>query len=138
MSEYALALSGAEVRRYAMMAEHARASEAELRERAGVRPGAAIGDIGCGPAAVSVRPASVRRLKDHGPLGKRSRVGGIFLGVSYGLAQGKGARRLLRFSEDGFKPAVLRFLREKENINNLQLEPGLGPGLLSPGAGVLD
>jgi SAM-dependent methyltransferase len=54
MSEYALALSDAEIRRYTIMAERARASEAELWEQAGIGPGATIGDIGCGPAAVSV------------------------------------------------------------------------------------
>jgi SAM-dependent methyltransferase len=54
MTEYALTISDAEVRRYTMMAEHARASEAELWEQAGIGPGAVVGDIGCGPAAVSV------------------------------------------------------------------------------------
>src|SRR5271156_1062564 len=53
MSEYALALSDAEIRRYTMMAERARATEAEMWDQAGIGPGAVIGDIGCGPAAVS-------------------------------------------------------------------------------------
>ena len=54
MSEYALALSDAEIRRYTMMAERARTTEAEMWEQAGIGPGAVIGDIGCGPAAVSI------------------------------------------------------------------------------------
>ncbi len=54
MSDYALALSDAEIRRYTMMAEGARASEAELWEQAGIGPGAAIGDIGCAPLCRSV------------------------------------------------------------------------------------
>jgi ubiquinone/menaquinone biosynthesis C-methylase UbiE len=54
VSEYALTVSDEEIRRYMLMAERARATEAELWERAGIVPGATVGDVGCGPAAVSV------------------------------------------------------------------------------------
>ena len=54
MTGYALAVSEQEVRRYRLMAEHARAAEAEYWRRAGIGPGAVVADVGCGPAAVSV------------------------------------------------------------------------------------
>ncbi len=54
MSEYALAVSDEEVERYRFMAERARIDEAEHWRRAGIRPGAVVADVGCGPAAVSV------------------------------------------------------------------------------------
>jgi FkbM family methyltransferase len=56
---YSLALSDSEIRRYTMMAERARSSEAELWETAGIVPGAVIADVGCGPAAMSVCMARV-------------------------------------------------------------------------------
>jgi ubiquinone/menaquinone biosynthesis C-methylase UbiE len=49
---YALALDPAEVARYRLMAERARAVEAELWRVAGVRPGARVADVGCGPGAL--------------------------------------------------------------------------------------
>ena len=54
MTAYALALSEEEVQRYRAMAERARTDEADLWRRAGIRPGAVVADVGCGPAAVSV------------------------------------------------------------------------------------
>lgn len=53
MSEYALTISDAEIRRYLMMAERARESEADLWATAGIGEGAAVADIGCGPAATT-------------------------------------------------------------------------------------
>ena len=52
MSDYALRLDEGEVERYRMMAEQARAAEADLWELAGVGPGARVADVGCGPGAM--------------------------------------------------------------------------------------
>ncbi len=52
MAEYALRLSDDEIGRYRLLAEQARAHEAELWTRAGIRPGARIADVGCGPGAI--------------------------------------------------------------------------------------
>lgn len=49
---YTLTLSEAEIGRYRSMAEHARESESDLWQLAGITSGAAIGDIGCGPGAM--------------------------------------------------------------------------------------
>src|SRR5689334_11501862 len=49
---YALALDPAELARYRLMAERARTAEAELWRMAGVRPGARVADVGCGPGAL--------------------------------------------------------------------------------------
>ncbi len=54
MTEYALAISDDEVERYRFMAERARVDEAGHWERAGIRAGAVVADVGSGPAAVSV------------------------------------------------------------------------------------
>ncbi|MGY1601710.1 class I SAM-dependent methyltransferase [Geodermatophilus sp. SYSU D00815] len=59
MTDYALAVSEAEVRRYRFMAERARADEADHWRRAGIGPGAVVADVGCGPAAVAVQVADV-------------------------------------------------------------------------------
>jgi ubiquinone/menaquinone biosynthesis C-methylase UbiE len=59
MTEYALAISDEEIRRYTMMAERAHASEADLWARAGIVPGAIVADVGCGPAALTIRMACV-------------------------------------------------------------------------------
>src|SRR6266536_1903118 len=50
--EYALTLSDAELARYKFMADEARASEAELWQRAGIVAGAQVADVGCGPGAL--------------------------------------------------------------------------------------
>lgn len=49
---YTLRLSEAEVLRYRMMAEVARASESDVWQAAGIVTGAAVADIGCGPGAM--------------------------------------------------------------------------------------
>src|SRR6476661_870840 len=48
---YALLLSDAERARYRLMAERASSEEAQLWQQAGIRPGARVADIGCGPGA---------------------------------------------------------------------------------------
>jgi 2-polyprenyl-3-methyl-5-hydroxy-6-metoxy-1,4-benzoquinol methylase len=57
--EYALRLSDAEVDRYRAMAAMARAGEADLWERAGIRAGARVVDVGCGPGAILLELADV-------------------------------------------------------------------------------
>lgn len=54
MTDYSLAISDPEIRRYQLMAERAQVVEAELWRQAGIVPGATVADVGCGPAAVSV------------------------------------------------------------------------------------
>ena len=54
MTEYTLRVSEVELARYRMMAETARADEADAWTAAGIVPGARVADIGCGPAAISV------------------------------------------------------------------------------------
>ena len=49
---YPLRLDEGEVERYRMMAEQARAAEADLWELAGIGPGARVADVGCGPGAM--------------------------------------------------------------------------------------
>jgi SAM-dependent methyltransferase len=59
MADYALTISEVELMRYRIMAERARADEADLLSRAGVVPGATIADVGCGPAAMAVALAEL-------------------------------------------------------------------------------
>jgi SAM-dependent methyltransferase len=49
---YPLGLDQTEVERYQLMAEQARAAEADLWEPAGIVAGARVADIGCGPGAL--------------------------------------------------------------------------------------
>jgi hypothetical protein len=49
---YALELDEREVERYRLMADQARADEADLWELAGIGPGARVADVGCGPGAM--------------------------------------------------------------------------------------
>jgi SAM-dependent methyltransferase len=53
VTDYALELTDDELDRYRQMAERARAGEEDLWDLAGVRPGASVADVGCGPGAVS-------------------------------------------------------------------------------------
>lgn len=59
MTDYALEVSESEIRRYLHMAGRAAEAEAGLWALAGIVEGAAVADIGCGPAAVSVAMARV-------------------------------------------------------------------------------
>ena len=54
MTDYSLAISEAEIRRYQLMAARAEAGEADLWKLAGIAAGTTIADVGCGPAATSV------------------------------------------------------------------------------------
>ena len=57
MTEYTLAVSQAEVQRYRLMAAQGVALEADLWQQAGIVAGAAVADVGCGPAAAAVELA---------------------------------------------------------------------------------
>ena len=59
--QYSLALSNAEVARYQLMAERARATEADLWQRAGIVAGAKVADVGCGPGALLPALSACRR-----------------------------------------------------------------------------
>ena len=54
---YTLELSESERDRYRLMAAMARENEADLWDLAGLRPGARVADVGCGPGAVLVEIA---------------------------------------------------------------------------------
>jgi precorrin-6B methylase 2 len=56
---YALRLSDAELARYRSMAARAVELEADRWARAGVRPGARVADVGCGPGAVLAELATM-------------------------------------------------------------------------------
>lgn len=53
VSDYALALSDAEVQRYQRLAESAHRSEARQWAAIGITEGVTVADVGCGPGAVS-------------------------------------------------------------------------------------
>ena len=71
MAEYALKLSEAELARYRFMAEAALRMEADLWATAGIVPGAAVADLGCGPGAISMVMARL-----VGPAGRVEGVDG--------------------------------------------------------------
>ena len=52
MTDYALRLSEDEIARYRLMAQLARSREADVWELAGIRAGARVADVGCGPGAL--------------------------------------------------------------------------------------
>jgi ubiquinone/menaquinone biosynthesis C-methylase UbiE len=52
MTDYSLRLSEAELARYRTMAQLAAEEEAADWAFAGIRPGAHVADVGCGPGAV--------------------------------------------------------------------------------------
>ena len=57
--QYSLALSEEEITRYRYMAETARAEEAVQWQLAGIRAGARIADIGCGPGLTTIELADI-------------------------------------------------------------------------------
>jgi len=107
MTEYALEVSEAEIRRYRMMAERARTSEAGIWRSAGIVPGATVADIGCGPAAVAVQVAAV--------VGPEGRVVGV--------------------EPDGSARAAARQLIADSGAGNIELREGTGTDTgLEPGS----
>jgi len=66
---YSLTLSEGELARYRMMAQGARAEEAAIWSAAGIRPGAAVADVGCGPGA------TLRLLAEE--VGRQGRADGV-------------------------------------------------------------
>jgi SAM-dependent methyltransferase len=81
MSSYTLRLSEVELSRYRMMAEAARLAEAELWAAAGIRPGARVADVGCGPGA-----ALAVMAREVGPDGHVSGVDGDSDAVAHAQA----------------------------------------------------
>lgn len=107
VNAYSLAISDAEVRRYARMAERAQESEGPLWQAAGIVPGAVVADVGCGPAAVSVCMARV-----VGPAGR-------VIGVDADEAALAAARRVV----------------EQAQVPNVELRPGRAADTgLAPGS----
>jgi SAM-dependent methyltransferase len=104
---YALQLSDAELARYRFMAENARTTEGELWDQAGIRPGARIADIGCGPGAVLALLAEIA-----GPDGEAVGVDadGSAVEAATALLEAKGTRnaRVQQGSADatGLDPAA--------------------------------
>jgi SAM-dependent methyltransferase len=64
MTGYTLRLSEAELARYRMMARSALEHEADDWRAAGIRPGARVADVGCGPGAILIELA--RLVGPHG------------------------------------------------------------------------
>jgi SAM-dependent methyltransferase len=81
VSTYTLRLSEVELGRYRMMAEAARLAEADLWTGAGIRPGARVADVGCGPGA-----ALAVMAREVGPDGHVSGVDGDPEAVSHAQA----------------------------------------------------
>jgi SAM-dependent methyltransferase len=69
VTDYALALSEAELARYRMMAAGAASEEAGAWQAAGIVPGATVADVGCGPGAVLAELAAA--------VGPQGRVFGV-------------------------------------------------------------
>jgi SAM-dependent methyltransferase len=66
VARYALTISDVELARYRSMAQRAMTEESEELKLAGVRPGATVADVGCGPAAMSVALAGL--VGPHGSI----------------------------------------------------------------------
>src|SRR3954447_9831293 len=106
MADYTLALSGAEVARYRMMAASALRLETAQLRAAGVVPGAGVADVGCGPAAMTVELAA-----EVGPAG-----------------------RIIGIERDEHALATARSLVEQSGVANVEVrsgtaaETGIEPG----------
>ena len=87
MTDYALELDDAAVRRFVLAARLAERAERDQWAAAGLTAGATVADVGCGPGAISVL------------LGKRVEPGGRVHGVDSDPAVLAAARRLARDSD---------------------------------------
>jgi precorrin-6B methylase 2 len=96
MADYTLVISDAEVARYRLMADTALTVEATQLRDAGVRPGAVIADVGCGPAAMSVALAA-----QVGPTG-----------------------RVVGIERDAQALATARSLVAASDVSNVEVRPG--------------
>ena len=107
MSGYSLVISDSEIRRYTMMAEQARQSEADLWEKAGIVSGAVVADVGCGPGAVAICMARV-----VGPTG-----------------------RIIGIEPDERALAAAQQLVKQAGVDNVELHQGIATdSALSPGS----
>jgi SAM-dependent methyltransferase len=86
MTDYALDLDDAAVRRFILFAELAERAERDQWAAAGIRPGASVADVGCGPGAVALL------------LGRAVEPGGQVLGIDSDPAALAAARQLARDS----------------------------------------
>ena len=89
MTDYALDLDDGAVRRFVVAARLAERAERDQWAEAGITPGAAVADIGCGPGAVTVL------------LGRRVEPGGRVVGVDSDRSALAAARRLASDSGSG-------------------------------------
>jgi SAM-dependent methyltransferase len=86
MTDYALDLDDAAVRRFILFAELAERAERDQWAGAGITPGASVADVGCGPGAVTLL------------LGRAVEPGGKVLGIDSDPAALAAARQLARDS----------------------------------------
>jgi ubiquinone/menaquinone biosynthesis C-methylase UbiE len=129
--DYPLRLSESEVQRYRLMAELARGSEADLWSMAGVKTGARVADVGCGPGAVLALLAEA-----VGPTGRVVGIDGDETAVAAARAslaaagQGNAEVRVGRADDTGLSPGsfdvvMLRHVlahnggREQRIVNHL-------------------
>jgi len=89
VTDYVLELDDAAVRRFIVTARLAERAERDQWAVAGIKPGAIVADIGCGPGAVTVL------------LGRRVEPGGSVVGIDSDQAALAAARRLARDSGTG-------------------------------------
>jgi ubiquinone/menaquinone biosynthesis C-methylase UbiE len=141
MNEYSLAMSDAEIRRFLLMAELAQAKEASLWPAAGIVAGAVVADVGCGPAAVSVRMAQL--------VGSAGRVIGVdsdeaALAAARQVVEQAGVKnvelRLGRATDTGLAPgsvdvAVMRHVLAHNGPDERRIVDHLGE-LIRPGGSV--
>src|SRR4051795_11719092 len=114
---YALRLSPAELERYRMMAELAHESEADLWQAAGLRPGAGVADVGCGPGGV------FRALVDA--VGAAGQVCGGAGGMFPALVAAVGATgQVIGVDGDQEAVAAARGLGAANGWNNVEVSVG--------------
>src|SRR5215467_3945860 len=89
VTDYVLELDDAAVRRFIVTARLAERAERDQWAAAGIKPGATVADIGCGPGAVTVL------------LGQQVGPGGTVVGIDSDQAALAAARRLDRDSGTG-------------------------------------
>jgi len=142
MADYALRLSEQEIARYRLMAESARAREADTWQLAGIVPGARVADIGCGPGALL--PALSTAV---GPTGSVAALDGDeeAVGVARSLVEGSGLGNVTvrqgraeqtGFDEGSFDAVMIRHVLAHNGGTAQQIVQHLAT-LVRPGGAVL-